>query len=244
MFRFCFVLLVGLVFNFAHAQPAKGEPSDAQVRPELSPAVGRPVRLADIDLELCHIPAGSFLMGSPKGEAGRFKDERQHQVTLTKAFWMGSTEVTVAQWQVVMGTTLRDKVKKSVEVHNNQISGPNPPKRNFQVREGGYLANAEDQCPMTYVSWEDAMAFCLRLTERERTAGRLPQGYAYTLPTEAQWEYVCRAGTTGALAGELNAQAWYEKIAEANPTGLGRSRRMSGEYMTCREMWQNGVLIG
>jgi formylglycine-generating enzyme required for sulfatase activity len=63
--------------------------------------------------------------------------------------------------------------------------------------------------PVETVSWHDAMSFCKKLTERERQAGRLPEGYEYTLPTEAQWEYACRAGTTGDYAGDLDAMAWY-----------------------------------
>jgi formylglycine-generating enzyme required for sulfatase activity len=63
--------------------------------------------------------------------------------------------------------------------------------------------------PVEQVSWTEAMEFCRKLTERERAAGRLPEGYAYTLPTEAQWEYACRAGTTGNYAGDLNSMGWY-----------------------------------
>ncbi len=67
-----------------------------------------------------------------------------------------------------------------------------------------------DELPVESVSWGDAMEFCQKLTERERAVGRLPAGYAFTLPTEAQWEYACRAGTTGDYAGDLDAMAWYE----------------------------------
>jgi formylglycine-generating enzyme required for sulfatase activity len=63
--------------------------------------------------------------------------------------------------------------------------------------------------PVESVSWDEAMAFCAALTRREEAAGRLPAGYEYTLPTEAQWEYACRAGTSGDYAGDMDAMAWY-----------------------------------
>jgi formylglycine-generating enzyme required for sulfatase activity len=71
-----------------------------------------------------------------------------------------------------------------------------------------------DDLPVENVSWVDAMEFCRKLTERERAAGRLPEGYEYTLPTEAQWEYACRAGTTGDFAGTLDKMAWYYRNSE------------------------------
>jgi formylglycine-generating enzyme required for sulfatase activity len=73
-----------------------------------------------------------------------------------------------------------------------------------------------DQLPVESVSWHDAMEFCSKLTERERAAGRLPAGHEYTLPTEAQWEYACRAGTTTRFSygddpgyNHLGSYAWY-----------------------------------
>jgi formylglycine-generating enzyme required for sulfatase activity len=63
--------------------------------------------------------------------------------------------------------------------------------------------------PVETVSWNDAMAFCQKLTAQEQAAGRLPAGFRYTLPTEAQWEYSCRAGTTGPFAGPLDVMGWY-----------------------------------
>jgi formylglycine-generating enzyme required for sulfatase activity len=66
-----------------------------------------------------------------------------------------------------------------------------------------------DTWPVETVSWDDAVEFCKKLTAQEQAAGRLPAGYTFTLPTEAQWEYACRAGTTGPYAGDLGAMAWY-----------------------------------
>jgi formylglycine-generating enzyme required for sulfatase activity len=129
-------------------------------------------------IKLVPIPAGTFLLGSPADEARRQPREGpQTRVTLTKGFFLGTTDVTQAQWTVVMGT--------------------NP----------SYFLG--DTLPVEFVSWDDAMAFCKKLTEREQAARRLPAGWAFTLPTEAQWEYACRAGTTGPHAGDLDAMAWY-----------------------------------
>jgi len=77
------------------------------------------------------------------------------------------------------------------------------------------------QLPVENVSWGDAMEFCRKLTERERQAGRLPTGTIYTLPTEAQWEYACRAGRTGDYAGEVDAMAWYDKNSGAATHAVG-----------------------
>jgi formylglycine-generating enzyme required for sulfatase activity len=78
--------------------------------------------------------------------------------------------------------------------------------------------------PVKHVSWHDAMSFCKKLTERERQAGRLPEGYEYTLPTEAQWEYACRAGTTGDNAGDLDAMAWYSSNSGDKPHPVAAKR--------------------
>ena len=70
-----------------------------------------------------------------------------------------------------------------------------------------------ESLPVENVSWDDAMEFCRKLTTLERSAGSLPSGYVYTLPTEAQWEYACGAGTTGDYAGDLKAMAWFAENA-------------------------------
>ncbi len=103
------------------------------------------------------IPPGAFTMGTPQDEEGRYKDETQHQVTLTRGFWLGKTEVTQAQWQTVMGK--------------------NPSK-----------FKGDNNRPVENVSWNDCVEFCKKLSAKE--------GKRYRLPTEAEWEYACRAGST------------------------------------------------
>jgi formylglycine-generating enzyme required for sulfatase activity len=103
--------------------------------------------------------------------------------------------------------------------------------------------------PVERVSWGDAMEFCRRLTERERAAGRLPDGYAYTLPTEAQWEYACRAGTTGPYAESENLDdtGWYSQnsgnaphpVAQKQPNAWGLFDMHGNVWEWCRD-WYGG----
>jgi formylglycine-generating enzyme required for sulfatase activity/WD40 repeat protein len=132
--------------------------------------VERPDPLA---LTLVEIPAGSFLMGSPPDEPERSGDEGpQHQVTL-QGFFISQTPITQAQWRQVAEWT-----KHPAEQWGRKLN-PNP--SHFSVQPDS------DQRPVENVSWHDAMEFCNRLSQRT--------GRTYTLPSEAQWEYACRAGS-------------------------------------------------
>jgi RNA polymerase sigma factor (sigma-70 family) len=110
-----------------------------------------------IGMKFVWIPAGNFLMGSPKDEEGRNDDEIPHKVTLTKGFFMGVHLVTQEQWQAVMG--------------NNPSN-----------------INGEKNLPVELVSWDECQAFIKKLRKKDKKS--------YRLPSEAEWECACRAGTT------------------------------------------------
>jgi eukaryotic-like serine/threonine-protein kinase len=107
-------------------------------------------------IEMVWIPPGTFIMGSPPGEERLYDNQKQHEVTISKGFWMGKYEVTQAQWKAVMGS-------------------------NPSVFKG-------DNLPVENLSWNDCQEFIKKLNARGE--GR------FRLPTEAEWEYACRAGTT------------------------------------------------
>lgn len=136
-------------------------------------SLGEPssVKQNSIGLELALIPPGNFLMGSPVTERDRNVDENQVEVTLTSPFWLGTCEVTRVEWERVMGKNFSPGVPDS--------------ERQWAV----------ERSPMTYISWLGTVEFCKKLTARERQAGHLSNDWEYALPTEAQWEYACRAGT-------------------------------------------------
>jgi len=162
-----------------------------------------------LNLTMKWCPAGTFTMGSPVTEEGRFNNEVQHEVKLTKGFWMGETEVTQGQWRRIMdGETIADLERKALlDDTEYMIGGKKQTIRASFKHKSGTLFGGEDtvdQLPVYWVSWYEAVRFCQRLTQREFEAGRLPDGYEYRLPTEAEWEYACRAGTSSALPNGKN----------------------------------------
>jgi len=166
---------------------------------------------------MVYIQPGSFAMGSPASEVDRSGDEGpQTTVTISRGFWMGIYEVT--QWE-----------------YTNVTGLANP----------SYFGGDVNR-PVERVYWVDATNYCARLTSRERGAGRIPSGYVYRLPTEAEWEYVCRAGTstrfshgndTGYL--ELGNYAWYNVNSgnTTHPVG-GKGANPWGLYDMHGNVWE------
>jgi formylglycine-generating enzyme required for sulfatase activity len=140
-----------------------------------------------ITLEMIAIPGGTFTMGSPQDEKDSYDDERpQHEVNVPP-FFMGKYPITQAQWRVVASRTDL-KVKKDLD--------PDP--SHFKDRGG---SSTRRDKPVEQIDWYDAVEFCARLSKLT--------GGEYRLPSEAEWEYACRAGTTTAfhfgeiITGEL-----------------------------------------
>jgi len=150
--------------------------------------LGTPVQITNpIGMKLNLIPPGEFTMGSPLSEPGRSDSETEHRVRITKPFYLSAHEVTQQQYEKVMGK--------------------NPSW--FSALGNGKDRVSEidtSQLPAEKVNWHDAVAFCGKLGERE--------GAKYRLPTEVEWEYACRVGTTTAYsfgndASGLGEYAWH-----------------------------------
>ena len=155
--------------------------------------------IPDLSLDMIWVEPGTFDMGSPTTEAGRYSEEVQHQVTLTKGFYLGKYEVTQAQYEAIMTGNV-DGLSATPSYNSNK---PN--------------------CPVEQVSWNDIQVFLTRLNAQR--SGNIPAGWAYVLPTEAQWEYACRAGTT-------TAYSWGDSIKSSDANynfNFGQTRDV-GKY--------------
>lgn len=159
-------------------------------------------------------PPGKFLMGSPVTEKGREPielNETQHEVTLTRGFWIGQTEVTQEQWQAVMGNNPSEFPSKRV-VTKRFLRWEIPVwRRDFLV--------SRQRLPVENVGWNDCQDFCRKA------------GSNFRLPTEAQWEYACRAGWNSPLSqgpvagsGVLDEMAWYSRNGERKTHKVGLKR--------------------
>lgn len=137
-----------------------------------------------IGIKLTWIPHGTFTMGSPPSEEGSLEHELQHEVTLTKDYYLGTFEVTQSQYQKVIGK------------NPSYFQGDNVAERNPQTRQVVRVIDSSNY-PVERISWDDANEFCDRLSmlPEEKKAGRI-----YRLPTEAEWEYACRAGSRKAFS--------------------------------------------
>ena len=164
----------------------------ASVLRDVLPKNPQPGQVASLTLpggtkmEMIYVAAGTFVMGSQTSEEGRYDSEAQHQVTLTKDYWLGKYEVTQAQWESVMG-------------------------ENPSRCKGG-------NCPVENVSWEDCQRFIRKINLQQHCGARLP--------TEAEWEFACRAGSTGPYGGNGNLEdmGWYGDNSDGGTHPVGQKQ--------------------
>src|SRR5215203_1432998 len=146
----------------------------------------------------CWCPPGRFVMGSPPTEPGRRPDEAQVDVVLTRGFWTATHEVTQGQWRRVIGA--------------------------FPDRLPSAEFGKGDDFPLYWVNFTEAETFCSQLASTLHRSGALPAAWEIRLPTEAQWEYACRAATLTASSfgdtfGQKQANIGLDAV---NPTARAR----------------------
>ncbi len=161
------------------------------------------------------IPAGTFLMGSPAGEPGRDVNERQYQVTLTRGFSMGKYEVTNGQYTEFLNATgVGADAKGTVVVDGASSTQTFLGNTNWGVsHDGSKWVTGSSNIPVAYITWFGAKAYA------DWAGG--------SLPTEAQWEYACRAGTTTAYSfgtGDLGDYAWYRDNSGGQTRPVGQKK--------------------
>ena len=178
-----------------------------------------------IGMKLVRIEPGKFVMGSPPDEVGRRDDEDAHEVAITKPFYLGACKVTVGQFKAfVKETKYQTDAEKTGE--GAYVSGPKgaltlDPKVTW--RTPPFVQNDDE--PVVCVTWDDALAFCVWLGKKE--------GKPYSLPTEAQWEYACRAGSqtrspfgedgdaTQYVSFDANSQGKTHAVGQKKPNAWG-----------------------
>jgi len=186
-------------------------PTKSTPFPFPDPPIGQNTFTNSIGMEFVQIPAGEFDMVSPSKEEGRNDYEGPvHRVKIANAFYMGKYEVTQKQWREVMGNNLCFSCVAVSIIQWRDVMGNNP--SNFKG----------DNLPVEEVSWDDVQEFIKKLNEEEGTD-------KYRLPSEAEWEYAARAGTTtrysfGDDESKLGDYAWYGANSDSKTHEVGQKK--------------------
>jgi formylglycine-generating enzyme required for sulfatase activity len=174
----------------------------------------------EVSFEMLPIPGGKFLMGSPATEKGRTADEGpQHPVEI-KPFWMGKLEVRWDEYDLFWlnppkGPPPRPDISKKPDITSDALTSPTPP------YEDPTFGHGKQGNPALAISWHAAMEYCRWLSRKT--------GKVYRLPTEAEWEWACRAGTTTAFSfgddpKQIGDYAWFEDNSEEKAHMVGQKK--------------------
>jgi formylglycine-generating enzyme required for sulfatase activity len=189
-------------------------------------------------MKFVRIKPGTFKMGSPPGEAGSYDNERQHEVEISRPFYIGIYEVTQSQFSKVMGV---NPSKYQGDVAAKITPEKRHPVTNRIIQEKVVEQVSTDKFPVENVNWEDAVEFCRLLSELPE---EIKEKRRYRLPTEAEWEYACRAGTKtmyhcGNSDKSLSNFAWFAANSEAHPHETGtRKPNAWGLYDMHGNVWE------
>lgn len=152
----------------------------------------------ELGMVMKRIEPGSYHKGIDDKKPERAPERPRHRVHVTRRLWMGIYPVTQEEYKEIIG-------------------------KNPSMFQGSYCPTGmnANRLPAEKISWSSAVEFCEKLTRREKAAGRLPDPYVYRLPTEAEWEYICRGGSEDDFVDDVDNIAWYYKNANESAHEVG-----------------------
>jgi formylglycine-generating enzyme required for sulfatase activity len=233
----CSVLLQAiLLIIFSNSIQVRGRISSGEELAENQNQAMKLLEVRGVPFEFVRIPAGEFLMGSETGDS----DEKPlHRVRIDGSFYMGRTEVTVRQFQAfVEATGYKTQAEKGNWAANYSPAGfPIVPGRGFSWREAGFRQS--DDNPVVCISFSDAVGFCKWLSKET--------GECCRLPSEAEWEYACRAGSDVDSAQNLDEVGWYRDnaegrthpVAQKKPNANGLYDMHGNAWEWCLDVWHS-----
>jgi formylglycine-generating enzyme required for sulfatase activity len=211
------LILVTLTLFSWYGSQVQADRATDQPAPDAFKSYVQKIPGTTVEFEMVPIPGGTFLMGSPPGEAGRRQEEGpQHKVAI-RPFWMGKTEVTWDEYDTYWkkDEDAKPMPGKAEDKAADAVSGPTPPYADETFGHG------REHHPVICITHHAAMEYCRWLS--------LKTGKTYRLPTEAEWEYAARAGTTtpyyfGADAKQLGEHAWYVANSDEATHEVGKKK--------------------